>query len=180
MSNNAICAELLYIIANYEKGKIYSDKMWRKKYTVALNESVYIMKILISITKDKCNISDENISLLREFIIKNNGIMYIVEQEELTALTNELQILLIDDIEYECTGVVDLMERIIDRISLLLCTRERNYKQKIAYLLRGLHNLPRSYFSNHEGVILDLNHLATSLNDALEWSEFWLEKERIL
>ena len=52
MKNISAFAELLYIVSNFEKGRVKSSCFWNRKYVKSLESSLEIMGLLIDIISE--------------------------------------------------------------------------------------------------------------------------------
>ena len=69
-------AELLYVVSNFEKGRVKSSGIWNRKYIKSLKESLEIMSLLTNLLSENKEISKDEMRLLKEFIQKNKGIIF--------------------------------------------------------------------------------------------------------
>ena len=151
MKKNSTLGELLYIVSNYEKGRIKSFGLWHKKYVESLQNSLDIMIILTDLIDRGKNISEDEMLQLQKFIWKNRG----------TIFPNKINFspLFMDDNDVSLSSnnykeVLKLISDIIFEIQTLLEVRTKKYKIKISYLLKALHNLPRVFLNPNDWKIM--------------------------
>ena len=73
-------AELLYVISNYEKGRVRSSGIWDRKYVESLNKSLEIKSLLTNLILENREISQDEIHFLQVFIHENKGIIFSGER----------------------------------------------------------------------------------------------------
>ena len=174
MNNIYNFAELLYLISNFEKGRVKSSGIWGRKYVNSFKKSLDIMSLLLNLMSRTRKITQDDIHILKHFMQKNDGVIFNCDYKESSLVFDN------NDLDYtskEYRNVINMMNEIIFEINNLLCTRPTNYKLKISYLLRALHNLPRVFLNPNYSKI-SISPIAPS--EALEAANSYLRlKENI-
>ena len=81
-------AELLYVVSNFEKGRVKSSGAWRRKYVNSLKKSLEIMALLTNLISENKEISQDQMHSLQEFIHENKGVIFSGEGN-INALLND-------------------------------------------------------------------------------------------
>ena len=66
------------------------------------------------------------------------------------------------------------MNDIILEIKKLLCTKQKNYKTKISYLLRAFHNLPKVFIDPNNANIFNFGIQPIAQHEAIEYAFSYL------
>lgn len=131
MKDSAMLGELLYVISDYEKGRINTSKLWNKRYKTSLKNSLYIMRIIIAKLTNE-TVSCQETELLCKFIKSNIGVIFpepIMNFDVLADKLFECQISkeLIDTY----AQINNLVRQIVAECDYLISSKGRNYKQKL-------------------------------------------------
>jgi len=165
MTNIPAIAELLYIVSNFEKGRVKSCGVWKRKYVKSLKCSLEIMTLLTNLISSNKEISQDEISCLQRFICENNGIIFSCKGN-IDALSDDNNDSKFSPHNFE--DVINLMNDIILEIKTLLCAKPKNYKTKISYLLRAFHNLPRVFLDSSGVKVFELDAHSISGQEAIQ------------
>lgn len=171
MKNISAFAELLYVVSNFEKGRVKSSGIWNRKYVQSLKKSLEIMELLTNLISANKEISQEEIRFLQGFIHENNGVIFSGEGN-INALFGDKNdfVFLSNDFE----DVIKLMKDIILEIKNLLCTKSKNYKTKISYLLRAFHNLPKVFLDPNDAKVFNLDIQPIAQQEAIQYAFSYL------
>ena len=177
MKNISAFAELLYVVSNFEKGRVKSSGIWRRKYVKSLKNSLEIMALLTNLISANKEISQDEFHFLQKFIHENTGVIFPGEgninvlfggKNDFGSLPNAFE------------DTIKLMNGIISEIKNLLCARNENYKIKISYLLRAFHNLPKVFIDPNEGKVFNLDIQSIPHQEAIQYAFSYLSlKEKI-
>ena len=171
MINVSAFAELLYIVSSYEKGRVKTSGLWKRKYVESLKKSLEIMSLITNIISSNKEISHNEMSCLKEFIYKNEGIMFI-GISNVEVLFDKKNSIVFSPNDFKNTIV--LMKCIIFEIKKLLCTKQKNYKSQISYLLRAFHNLPKVFLVSNYSSIFNLEIQPIDEKVAFEYANSYL------
>lgn len=172
-----VLAELLYVISNFEKGRVKSSGIWKRKYVKSLKNSVEIMSLLTNLISENREISQDEISFLQCFIRENNDVIFL-DEENLISLFCEKNNLDFSPNEFE--DITRLMNDIIFEIKNLLLTKEKCYKTKISYLLRAFHNLPKVFLDLSDEKVFEHEIQPIAKQEAIEYALSYLSlKEKV-
>lgn len=178
MRNIVAFAELLYVVSNFEKGRVKSSGFWSRKYVESLKSSIEIMALLTNLISTNKAISQDQMRFLCKFIHVNNGIIFSNEGNTKILLNEDDECAFSSD-DYE--NVTKLMNDIILEIQYLLSVKNENYKTKISYLLRAFHNLPRVFLVSNHATVFDLDIQPITQQEAIQYAFSYLslkDKER--
>ena len=82
MNNIYNFAELLYLISNFEKGRVTSSGIWGRKYVNSFKKSLDIMSLLLNLMSRTRNITQDDIHILKHFMQKNDGVIFNCDYKE--------------------------------------------------------------------------------------------------
>ena len=150
--NTPALAELLYLIACHEKGRCDLRTFWGRRYRSSLARSLDIMALLTGLVGTERRMSDEEYTAIRHFLFGNVGGIF-PEGGDIGALRAEIERGRLTNSEQE---TVDLMERLLHKIRILLREKGSCGKQQIWYLLFAFHNLPKPFLDPHIHTVFDL------------------------
>lgn len=167
MKNISAFAELLYVVSNFEKGRIKSSGIWKRKYVKALKNSLEIMVLLTHLISTNKEISQDEIRFLQGFIHQNNGVIFSGEGNINALIDNKKEF---GFSSHDFENVIKMMNDIILEIQNLLSTKTKKYKTKISYLLKAFHNLPRAFLDPNDATVFNLGFQPISPKDAIEYS----------
>ena len=177
MKNISAFAELLYVVSNFEKGRVKSSGVWRRKYVNSLKKSLEIMALLTNLISENKEISQDEMRSLQEFIHENKGVIFsgagnidalLDDKNDVGFLSNDFE------------DVIKLMNDILLEIKNLLSIKSKNYKSKIAYLLRAFHNLPKVFLDPNDTTVFNLNIQPIARQEAIQYAGSYLSlKEKI-
>lgn len=168
----AILGELLYIISNYEKGRIKTYGFWSKKYTISLNESLYCMSIILYLMKNPMNIQQPNLLSIKEFCKKNEFVIF--PPGDITRLDDIVEELQTDIITEEASNIIYKMSSIIDECILLLREKRTGYKNQLSCLIKAFHNLPRVFLDRSTLTVYNINAKSIQPQDALLYASSYI------
>lgn len=170
----AILGELLYIISNYEKGRIRTRGFWTRKYTVSLKESLYCMSIILHLMESPTNIQRSKLLYIKEFCRKNE--LVIFPQGDLTRLDNIITDLQIYNLSDEYASVICKMNNIIDECFVLLRKKSPGYKERLSCLIKAFHNLPRVFIDHSKQTVYNINTILIQPQEALLYASSYIER----
>lgn len=172
MNNKLI--ELLYIISNYQKGKISFHRLWNRKYVDLIKETINILKkilILIKFRNKKLELE------VLTYIERNRRFFW--EEDEILDLSH----LFFIDEKKECIKenikYLEYMFLVLEESYLVLEKKEKKYKLKIYYLFMIIHNIPRIYIENDYNFYFNINMMPISYLDLQEIIRYYEEKANI-
>ena len=134
------------MISVYEKGRISSKKIWRRRYVNSLKSSICVMNLLVSIIKSNKKLTDVEFKGLDNYFnnrvkILPSGVYEKIFEAYQSGILFQFEV---DKVGYE---FLDLMEINLEKCSDLLSKKSKNYKTKVFYLLQAIHNIPRYFFA---------------------------------
>lgn len=169
----AVLGELLYIISNYEKGRIKTRGFWTKKYTVSLNESLYCMSIILHLMRNPMSIQQSKLLSIKEFCKKNELIIFPQgDPTRLDDIVNELQI---DNLSDEDASIIYKMNSIVDECIVLLRGKRTGYKERLSCLIKAFHNLPRVFLDCSKQTVYNINAKSIQAQDALLYASSYID-----
>ena len=182
MDKNAVLGELLYIISNYEKGRIKTTGIWSKQYKNSLKKSIEIMQLLIYFLKTNENITVEEMQPIFDYYKQN--IHKIFPQSAIALedyISNDTNIFLNTVYKEENVSlrVVEYMESILKRCDTLLVDKEENYKVEISLLIKAFHNLPKVYLNPTAQTLCNIGIHPISENEAIDYVQSYISKQII-
>ena len=177
MDKYSILGELLYIISNYEKGKIKTDRIWGRHYINSLRNSIYIMNKIINLMKQNQPITGKDMYFLLDFIENNTDVILTNSADlKLTIKSdsnNLFKCLCTDGMSND--DLLELMSKILCECSNLLTSKPKNYKKRIAYLLMAFHNIPRAYLDTKNNALFNGGAIPLSKEDAKKYADYYME-----
>ena len=169
----AILGELLYIIANYEKGRIKSRGFWTKKYTISLNESLCCMSNILDLMKNPKNIQQSKLLTIKEFCYKNELIIF--PQGDLSRLDNVANQLGANNLSDKDAEIICKMNSIVDKCIVLLREKNTGYKEQLSCLLKAFHNLPKVFIDYSKQTVYNINTNSLKAPDALLYASSYID-----
>lgn len=169
----AVLGELLYIISNYEKGRIKSRGLWNIKYMNSLNESLSCMSIILKIIEKPNEDHSAKLFYIKEFCKKNEFVIF--PTGDLHLLDHIAKTSHEEDLDDEDVNIVYIMKRIIDECIILLQTKSKGYKLRLATLLKSFHNLPRVFLNRSPKKIYNINTKPITTRDALLYASSYID-----
>ena len=169
----AILGELLYIISNYEKGRVKTSIFWSRKYIVSLNESLYCMSIILQLMKNPIKIQQSMLQPIKEFCEKNEFIIF--PKGDLTRLddiVNELEVDNIGDDDFE---IIYYMCRMVDECIIVLGEKNKGYKKRVSCLLKAFHNLPKVFLNRSKETVYSVTAKSILAQDALLYASSYID-----
>lgn len=179
-NKNAVLGELLYIIANYEKGRIRTTSIWSKQYKDSLKKSIEIMLLIVSFLESNQNITIGDMQPIFEYINKNTLVIFphnTIVIEEYTSNSYDKVFLSICNQEKSFIKIIQYMDRILTKCNILLVNKEKQYKTKIASLLRTFHNLPKVYLDSTAQTLCNIGIKPISEDEAIDYAESYISKK---
>ena len=168
----AILGELLYIISNYEKGRMKTYGFWSKKYTISLNESLYCMSIILCLMRNPMDVQQPKLLSIKEFCKKNEFVIFPQgDTTRLDDIANESQT---DIIAEEDANIIHKMSSIIDECILLLREKSTGYKKRLSCLIKAFHNLPRVFLDCSKQTVYNINAKSIRTQDALFYASSYI------
>lgn len=174
----SILGELLYVISNYEKAAICSLHWWKRKRIKRTKNSLRIMTDIVNYLDSypKMNSNNE---------LHSKIICYFEEQGQII-VSNEA----FEKIKYNLKNndfnsvrqtnnqnIENQMKYIIQRLNNVQHWEFRKKaKNEMSAYLYAFHNLPKALISNTHDTILGVTPVFE--NEAIEYSIYWLNKER--
>ncbi len=171
MKKGSTLGELLYIISNFEKGRIKPFGIWNQKYKKSFNKSLEIICLLVKLISTDTIISKDEFKCLQDFICQNVGIIF-VQETDYENLFDEMR-----TFNYKLTGydeIMKLMRDIVYEIQKLLISKPNKYKIKILYLLGAFHNLPKVFLNPKEKTIYNLKIPSIDLQESIQYANSYL------
>ncbi len=167
MKKKSAFAELLYVVSNFEKGRVKSSGIWNKKYVKSLESSIEIMTLLTNLISGNKEISQNEIHFLQDFIHKNKGIIFNNEGN-IDVIFDDKNDFIPSSNDFE--EPIKLMNYIIIEIKNLLRTKSKNYKIKISYLLKAFHNLPKVFLDPKDTRVFNLDIHPIDQQEAVQYA----------
>jgi len=158
--------EFVYILSNYEKGRIPTAILWSRVYLNSVQESVDIMKYFTELMIRGDAVKKSELERIADFINNNEGKIFI---RSLNDIPISIDIPTIGD---KAISILNLIYELLTGVQNALTSRKRGYKKQVACLLRKLHNLPR-YFVSDDCILRDNASFGSriSYKDAIEFSK---------
>lgn len=179
MDKNAVLGELLYIISNYEKGRIKTTGIWRKQYKNSLKKSLEIMQLLVYFLKTNKNITIEEMQPIFDYYKQNTYKIFpqstIVFDDYISNETN----IFLNTVYKEKNAslrVVEYMESILKKCDTLLVDKDRQYKMKVSSLIKAFHNLPKVYLDPTVKTLCNIGIQPISEDEAIDYAESYISK----
>lgn len=168
-------AEVLYIISNYEKGRLSEAHPWSIKTICEIKESVTIMQDILNCFN---NIkSNDSVLRIVKYVKKKEGIVFReLDDMKFNQFTTVLQSNCIcDTIEYK--KIIELMQEILYQLSIILKTFfiNKNKRRSICIYFRAFHNLPLAMLDNKESTLFNIA-IGNPYNISIMYAEQWLNK----
>ena len=183
MDKYATIGELLYIISNYEKGRIKTSGIWSTHYTTSLMDSFQIIIALISMLESNRSISVEEMSPFWDYYQKNTNIFPTSETLNIDGVyRNTSRTTLMDESYYSnnSMAVLQMMKQIALKCNLLISNKSKDYKVHLSLLLRAFHNLPKVFLDPSKPTLFNIGVQSISEEEALQYALFYLQKTNIL
>lgn len=178
MKKSIVLGEILYIISSYEKGRVKSTGIWSSKYYRTLKESLKMMNYILVLMKNSNDITMQELIPIIKFYEKNVHVIFPLCNLNLVRYVErtEKPILVKEELHSEKKREIILfMEKIVEKCSLLLVSKEKNYKQKIACLLRALHNLPKVFLDTNEETFFSIGIPPIEDDEALQYALSYIQ-----
>ena len=169
----AVLGELIYIISNYEKGRIRARGFWSGNYVASLNESVYCMCAIIKLMQTPTNIQESELLYIKSFCKKKEGIIF--PKGDITLLDNIANEVKTDSISAEYMDVILKMNSIVKECIVLLRERKRGYKERLSCLIKAFHNFPRVFIDNSKQTVYSINAKSIQVQDALLYASSYVD-----
>ena len=170
MKNTPALAELLYLIACHEKGRCDPRAFWGRRYRSSLARSLDIMALLTDLIGAEREMTDEEYTAIRCFLFGSVGSIF-PDGGDIGALRAETERGRLTNGERD---TVDLMERLLRKIRILLREKGRGGKQQIWYLLSAFHNLPKSFLDPHTHTVFDLGIRPIDAEEAIAYARAYM------
>ena len=180
MDKNAVLGELLYIISNYEKGRIKTTGIWSKKYKNSLKKSLEIMQLLIYFLKTNKNITVEEMQPIFDYYKQNTYKIFPQSTIDFDDyISNDAKIFLntVYTDKNASLRVVEYMESMIKKCDMLLDDKEKQYKVKISSLIKAFHNLPKVYLNPTAQTLFNIGIKPISEDEAIDYAESYISKK---
>ena len=177
MKNISAIAELLYVVSVFEKGRLKSSVIWKRKYVRSLKKSLEVMTLLTDLLSRNKEISQEEIDFLQEFLYENNGVIFPGRGNINAFWGNENDFRFLSN-DFE--DIIKLMNGIMLEIKNLLCIKNKNYKIKIWYLLSAFHNLPRVFLDPKEAKVFNLDIQPITCQEAVQYAFLYLSTKETI
>jgi hypothetical protein len=177
MNIYAVLGELLYIISNYEKGRIRTRGFWTRKYTVSLNESLYCMSIILQLMRTPTNIPQSKLLSIKEFCKKNEFVVF--PRGDLTRLDDIVNVLQIDNLSDENDCIICKMNSIVNECIMLLKGKSKGYKDRLSCLIKAFHNLPRVFLDCSKQTVYNINAKSIQAQDALLYASSYIDLDML-
>ena len=169
----AVFGELLYIISNYEKGRINTRGFWKKKYIDSLNESLNCMSTIVQLMKSPSNIEQPMLLSIIHFCDRNICIIFPkANLKQLDYITMEFRSNFPHD---EYADIINLMDRMITECIALLKRKNHGYKNRLSCLLKAFHNLPKVFLDSSKQTLFNINTNSICLKDANAYSSSYID-----
>ena len=170
--------ELLYIISNYEKGRIKTTGIWGIKYKKSLLESLEIMSKIIELLAGDKDVSHEEMMPIMQFCRKNINIIFSTKTLD---ITNENSMICLAASKDQCkmsskSEVIFCMREITNRCFDLIANKEKGYKLQIFYLLMAFHNLPKVYLDVKAETLCNIGVCPISEEEAIKYAKSYIHK----
>ena len=177
MDKNAVLGELLYVISRYEKGRITTSKVWRKKYIFSLKDALQTMEILVSLLKTDQEITVERMLPVIDYCKRNIHKMFPEPSVDLDVCFEDVSAVLFQKVakNSENDTVIDLMENIVTECRALIERRPKNYKIQLSYLLRAFHNLPKVFLDPTKQTLFNIAAQPISRQEGIEYALFYID-----
>ena len=175
----AVLGELLYVISNYEKGRIKTRAVWNKSYKNSLRKSIEIMQKATSFMKDNRDITVEEMQPILEFYKKNSLVIFPDSTEiiyEQVTNINDVVFCEQDGKEKLNLEIIEYMETILERCNKALISREKHYKYKISCLLKAFHNLPKVFLNPATQTLGNIGIQPISEKEAIDYAKSYIDK----
>ena len=174
MDMYAVFGELLYIISNYEKGRIKSRGFWSRKYIASLNESLYYISIILQLMITPPPFQQATLLSIKKFCEQNE--LTIFPRGDLTLLDDIENATRTDDLRDEYVDIVCKMRNIVDECIVLLREKRKGYKGQIAFLIKSFHNLPRVFLDPSKRTIYNINAKPIHVHDAILYASSYIRQ----
>ena len=170
--------ELLYIISNYEKGRVKATGIWGPRYKKSLQESLEMMSKIIELLAEDEDVSHEEMRPIMEFCRRKINIIF--PANTLDSINKDLMISLTASknrkLKASKSEVIFYMRKIVKKCFDLLDSKERGYKCQISYLLMAFHNLPKVYLDVTAETLCNIGVHSISEEDAIEYANSYMKK----
>lgn len=163
VSATEINAVNLYILSNYEKGKLRTSRPISIREKRRLKTSVEIMSMILSELECKdCQTEQINI-----FIDRHRGVIFPID-------CNHCETLLYTNYSDKQKEILKLMDSLLYSMGLILSEFWIGKKkmQELFYLLHAFHNLPKAFFNRSSKLFM-------SCDDVLKYANEWLSQIHI-
>jgi hypothetical protein len=97
--------------------------------------------------------------------------------EEYTSNCYDKVFLSICNQEKSFIKITQYMDRILTKCNILLVNKEKQYKTKIASLLRTFHNLPKVYLDSTAQTLCNIGIKPISEDEAIDYAESYISKK---
>jgi len=178
MDKFAVLGELLYIISNYEKGRLKTTGIWSRRYINSLRESLEMMGRITELLAEDTDVSQEEIMPIMEFYRQNLNIIFPASESAWIG-EDGLKELEVKKDQSQTAGreeVICHMRKILSECFDLLERKGRRYKYRLFYLLMAFHNLPKVYLDATAETLCNIGISAISEEDAIKHANSYMKK----
>lgn len=176
MDKFAVLGEVLYIISNYEKGRIKTVGIWSCRYKKSLRESLEMMSRITELLADDINVSAKELLPIMEFYRRKLNIIFPVCGSFCIEKDGIKELKVQNNQNVSRKEVTDFMRKILRECFDLLEHKGRRYKYRISYLLRAFHNLPKVYLDATTETLCNIGIPAISEEDAIHYANSYMNK----
>lgn len=165
--------EVLYLWANYEKGRCNPRKLWMRSYIVSLQESINGMRKIIEQLSDATGNPHEMETVT---LIISRPEIFRMDKSLLNQWKMEgIKLLTLRQFSTEFDHVNKVMLDINSQLLSATNQSGKEKKTKIHSLLCAFHNLPKIYLNSQSISFLGNKYKAISCSEALDYAKQWLE-----
>lgn len=180
VDKNAVIGELLYVISNYEKGRITTSKIWTRKYMESLEHSLEVMRILLLLLETDCSLTSEEMYPVFHYLRENCHKFWSGDGQTIDIINcpSNITFWATNDVNQDYRVVIDMMKKINTQCVFLVRQNGRNRKKQLYFLLHALHNLPKVFLNPQEQTLFNLGIHPISTENAIQYAKSYIDSSR--
>ena len=166
--------ELLYIVSNYEKGRIKTSGFWSNKYRRSLYDSLRFMDDVINLLLNPKKADKEVADFIYFFITKNTMIIFPQSDLHINQVYDMIMQLSLCQLNTADRIVLYQMKNIVSDCICLINDKKTGYKTYISYLLKALHNFPRVFMTSSKHTLYGIHVGCITAEEAMKYASSYL------